>query len=401
MRSQVQISLILAFATQVLAQAQPWGQCGGNGWTGPTSCVSGWCCQASNEWYSQCIQGSCGGGATTTTTVRTTITSAKTTTPATTTRTTTSSGANPTTSSGSGTCSGSSAAVNQLQGYGTGTTGGGSGSGTTVTSCSALEAALSGTTGGVIRISGLLNGCGTYRVPSDTTIVGVGSNSGMVNGGLYVRRVSNVIIRNLKLSPPAKGDAVNIDGSARVWVDHCEFYSLGLVGGKDDFDGLLDVNHGSDFVTISWNKFRDHWKGSLVGHSDNNASEDTGKLHVTYHHNSFTNVNSRLPSVRFGTAHIFSNCYSNIPTSGINSRMGAQVLVEQNHFRNTQLAIVTNLDSDYDGYAVHRNNIFDSSNIRITQVGSFSSPPYSYTASPACRVCDLIASSAGTGVISV
>ncbi|KAK6523076.1 hypothetical protein TWF281_002499 [Arthrobotrys megalospora] len=405
MRSQFQIPLVLAFAAQVLAQAQPWGQCGGSGWTGPTTCVSGWCCQFSNEWYSQCIQGSCGGGATTTT-ARTTTTSSRTTTRAattitTTTRTTTSSGPNPTTSSGGGTCSGSNAAVNQLQGYGTGTTGGGSGSGVTVTSCSALEAALSGTTGGVIRINGLLNGCGIYRVPADTTILGVGSNSGMVGGGLYVRRVSNVIIRNLKFSPPAKGDGVNIDASTRVWVDHCEFYSLGLVGGKDDFDGLLDVNHGSDFVTISWNKFRDHWKGSLVGHSDNNASEDTGKLHVTYHHNSFTNVNSRLPSVRFGTAHIFSNCYTDIPTSGINSRMGAQVLVEQNHFRNTKLAIVTDLDSDLEGYAVHRNNIFDSSDTRITKVGSLNSAPYSYTASPACRVCDLIASSAGTGKITV
>ncbi|KAF3918178.1 hypothetical protein ABW20_dc0104173 [Dactylellina cionopaga] len=294
----------------------------------------------------------------------------------------------------------SNAPVNQLQGYGTGTTGGGSGSGVTVTSCSALQAALSGTTGGVIRINGLLSNCGTYRVPADTTVVGVGSNSGMVGGGLYVRRVSNVIIRNLKLSPELKGDAVNIDASTRVWVDHCELYSKGMVGGKDDYDGLLDINHGSEQVTVSWNKFRDHWKGSLVGHSDSNASEDTGKLHVTYHHNSFTSVNSRLPSVRFGTAHIFSNCYTDIPTSGINSRMGAQVLVEQNHFRNVQLAIVTNLDSNLEGYAVQRNNIFDNSDTRITQVGSYS-PPYSYTASPACRVCDLIASQAGTGIISV
>ncbi|KAK6497038.1 hypothetical protein TWF481_002016 [Arthrobotrys musiformis] len=382
MRHRAQISIIIALqlTTQVLGQAQPWGQCGGSGWTGPTACVSGWCCQPSNEWYSQCIQGSCvGSTSAATSTTRSTTTSSRTTTLTTTTsRTTATSAPSPTTSANSGSCGGTSATINQLQGYGTGTSGGGSGSGITVTSCSALEAALSGTTGGVIRINGILSGCGTYRVPSDTTILGVGSNSGIINGGLYVRRVSNVIIRNLKLSPPAKGDAVNIDGSTRVWVDHCEFYSLGLVGGKDDFDGLLDVNHGSDFVTISWNKFRDHWKGSLVGHSDSNASEDTGKLHVTYHHNSFTNVNSRLPSVRFGTAHIFSNCYTDIPTSGINSRMGAQVLVEQNHFRNTKLALVTNLDSDYDGYAVHRNNIFDNSDIRITQVGSFTSPPYSY-----------------------
>ncbi|KAL4999760.1 putative endo-1,4-beta-xylanase [Aspergillus recurvatus] len=35
--------------------AQRWGQCGGNGWTGPTVCASPWTCTYANEWYSQCL----------------------------------------------------------------------------------------------------------------------------------------------------------------------------------------------------------------------------------------------------------------------------------------------------------------------------------------------------------
>ena len=35
--------------------AARWGQCGGQGWTGPTCCESGSTCSASNQWYSQCI----------------------------------------------------------------------------------------------------------------------------------------------------------------------------------------------------------------------------------------------------------------------------------------------------------------------------------------------------------
>ncbi|KAK4121203.1 carbohydrate-binding module family 1 protein [Parathielavia appendiculata] len=35
--------------------AAKWGQCGGSGWTGPTCCQSGSTCQASNQWYSQCL----------------------------------------------------------------------------------------------------------------------------------------------------------------------------------------------------------------------------------------------------------------------------------------------------------------------------------------------------------
>src|SRR4051812_35338365 len=119
-------------------------------------------------------------------------------------------------------------------------------------------------------------------------------------------------------------------------------------------------------------------QGSLVGHSDNNAGEDTGKLHVTYHHNHFYNVNSRLPSIRFGTGHVYSSCYENDPTSGIHSRMGAQVLSENNYFPNVPNALVTNIDSDEDGYLVNKNNVLVNSTVSISQVGSLT-VPYSYT----------------------
>ena len=52
--------------------------------------------------------------------------------------------------------------------------------------------------------------------------------------------------------------------------------------------------------------------------------------------------------------------------------------VEENYFLNTELAIVTDIDSDEDGYAIDRNNIFVNSTEEITQVGSLT-PPYSYT----------------------
>ncbi|KAJ7151387.1 carbohydrate-binding module family 1 protein [Mycena crocata] len=43
----------------VSAQTAPqFGQCGGMGWTGPTTCPAGWACTFSNPWYSQCLVGS-------------------------------------------------------------------------------------------------------------------------------------------------------------------------------------------------------------------------------------------------------------------------------------------------------------------------------------------------------
>ncbi|KAL1609984.1 hypothetical protein SLS60_001649 [Paraconiothyrium brasiliense] len=290
------------------------------------------------------------------------------------------------------------AAVDQLVGYGAGTTGGGSGSGTTVTTCAALTAAAKN--GGVIKVSGTLDGCGIIKLVANTSLLGVGSTASITNGGLQIRKVSNVIVRNIKfhLAPEGK-DQIDIDASTKIWIDHNDFSSAGLTGDKDTYDGLLDAKHGADSITVSWNKFHDHWKGSLVGHSDSNAAEDTGKLHVTYHHNLFQQVSSRLPSIRFGTGHIYSSCYINNPTSGVHSRMGAQVLVEESSFTDTARAIITNLDSDEDGYAIQKNNIFTNSDISITQTGSLTIP-YSYTTDAASGVCTIVNKSAGVGVVT-
>lgn len=76
---------------------------------------------------------------------------------------------------------------------------------------------------------------------------------------------------------------------------------------------------------------------------------------------------------------MYSNCYENYPTSGINSRMGAKVLVEQSSFNNVPKAVVTNLDSKLPGFAVERNNIFSgTSTTAMTQTGQ-PDIPYQYT----------------------
>jgi pectate lyase len=109
-------------------------------------------------------------------------------------------------------------------------------------------------------------------------------------------------------------------------------------------------------------------------------------------------VNSRLPSIRFGTAHVYSSCY-NGGISGINSRMGAQVFVEQNSFTNVAKAVVTNLDSKEEGYATEEGNVFVNSPTQITKKGSFK-PGYAYTADKAAEACAIVGKSAGVGVVT-
>ncbi|KAK7032146.1 hypothetical protein VNI00_013320 [Paramarasmius palmivorus] len=49
---------VVGIAASVSAQSPAWGQCGGIGWTGSTTCVSGSTCVKQNDYYSQCIPGS-------------------------------------------------------------------------------------------------------------------------------------------------------------------------------------------------------------------------------------------------------------------------------------------------------------------------------------------------------
>ncbi|EMD37800.1 carbohydrate-binding module family 1 protein/glycoside hydrolase family 5 protein [Gelatoporia subvermispora B] len=51
------LALALVAAPFVTAQSPEWGQCGGIGWTGPTTCVSGTVCTEQNSYYSQCLPG--------------------------------------------------------------------------------------------------------------------------------------------------------------------------------------------------------------------------------------------------------------------------------------------------------------------------------------------------------
>jgi len=84
MRSTATIvaSAILS-VTSVQAQQTGYGQCGGQNWTGATTCVSGWTCSYLNDWYSQCLPASSTLTTTASSKASTTTTTSKTTTSAT------------------------------------------------------------------------------------------------------------------------------------------------------------------------------------------------------------------------------------------------------------------------------------------------------------------------------
>ncbi|TQN66318.1 Pectate lyase plyB [Colletotrichum shisoi] len=264
-----------------------------------------------------------------------------------------------------------------------GTKGGVGGTTTTVTDLAQLSAAANASGPGIVIIQGNIVGKAKVQVGSDKTIVGK-TGSSLEGIGLTILGQKNVIIRNVKISKVEAdyGDAITIQLSKNVWVDHCDL-SATRDGDKDFYDGLTDLSHAADWVTISHTYFHDHSKGSLVGHSDNNAAEDTGTLRVTYANNHFFNVRSRGPLLRFGTAHVYNQYYNTMDT-GLNTRMGAQALIQSSVF-------------DVRIYAVAIDVVLGGESANTAPVGKLtaSSPPYSYSLLGSANVKAAVTKEAG------
>jgi pectate lyase len=227
------------------------------------------------------------------------------------------------------------------------------------------------------------------RVGSNKTVVGRTPEVILSGKGFHLSKAHNVILRNLTIRDSAD-DAINIEGgSHHVWVDHCDLSRC--------HDGLLDIKHGSDLVTVSWCRFHDHRKTCLLGHSDKPSAlaEDKGKLRVTYHHNFFDGSATRHPRVRIAeTVHIFNNYYRG-NEYGAASTDDAGLLVEGNYFED--VAAPTHVkygDSKEPGRLVERQNQFVRSGTPET-AGVVKEVPYPHHLDDAQAVPRLVREGAG------
>ncbi|MFE9749475.1 carbohydrate-binding protein [Saccharothrix saharensis] len=285
-----------------------------------------------------------------------------------------------------------------------GTTGGAGGTTVTVSTFADFRTQAQSAGAKTILVNGMLSGTGTVEVSANKTIRGVGASSGISGTTLNIEDMSpaNVIIQNLNIRGKVGGDAIQIESATHIWIDHNTMSST-IADDPDHYDGMLDITHGADYITVSWNVIRDHWKTSLVGHSDGNAGEDRGHLRVTYHHNRFDRTFERSPRVRFGeTVHVFNNYYTNVRNNAdsyaIASVMDAGLLVEGNVFENVQQACWSAsgyADSDPGRLVARDNSLTDSGPCEVN--GTVAPIPYSYTAESSATVKSSVTAGAGAG----
>jgi pectate lyase len=267
----------------------------------------------------------------------------------------------------------------------------------------------------------------------NVSIIGRGQDAEFWGVGLHIT-ASNVIVRNLKMykvpQVRGQGDIITIDGRngpvRNVWIDHNELFNdlntpvpdniTDPVAQdeyrKDYYDELVSGRSDVADITVSYNYLHDSWKTSLWGSSDS----DEFDRRITWHHNHWHKVNSRLPLFRFGQGHIYNNYYQNVDTSAINSRMGAIIRVERNVFDHVRNPVISQ-DSLAIGYwelignelrdgivweekAGETNIIADELLADSTSTGSLTLPAdYVYTPSlvPAHEVAEYVQQYAGVG----
>ncbi len=175
----------------------------------------------------------------------------------------------------------------------------------------------------------------------NVTIEGVTKYAEIFQWGISFSNCDFIEIRNLTFTDYTE-DAVGIysgelsvDTRGRFWVHHNRFNkgknNWDLTGEQDKYagDGAVDMNNVHS-VTVSYNEFIGCNKTGLVSSSDQEKCKN-----VTFHHNYYKDISSRLPLARGTNIHIYNNYYENC-SSCLNIRVGAFVFSENNYFNNSK-----------------------------------------------------------------
>jgi pectate lyase len=262
----------------------------------------------------------------------------------------------------------------------------------------------------VIEIKDTIKGIGQIVAKGvyDLTIIGVNSNTVFDGVGLAITNSKNIIVRNIEFRN-SKPDCITINTTSsgfthHIWVDHCTFSDSPEIDpdGKNH-DGLLDISHRTNFITVSWCHFYNHRKTCLLGFTDNN-SEEMGQLRTTYHHNWFEGTYSRHPRVRHTECHVYNNYYDGSSGNpygidyGIASTDGAKVLVEGCYFEKVKNPTKTQEGSSPAGDLLERKNIYiDCGPSVSTAIGFEPLLYYAYSLDSASVIPSIVKDGAGAG----
>ena len=197
---------------------------------------------------------------------------------------------------------------------------------------------------------------------NNVTLEGVGENAGLYQWGITWSRCNSIEVKNLTFTDYTEdacsfqgGSNSDVNSYGRYWVHNCTFnrgknnWDLSYEQDKHYGDGATDFKFCNS-ITSSYNVFNNCKKTGLVGGSNNNYTRN-----VTFHHNYYNSVGSRLPLGRQANMHIYNNYYYNCSTCQ-DIRANAFVLSESNYFEGCQNPQKVSTDSTYTGTVIKSYN---------------------------------------------
>ncbi|MFO7657691.1 MAG: RICIN domain-containing protein [Bacteroidales bacterium] len=261
-------------------------------------------------------------------------------------------------------------------GFGQHTTGGHGGTIVTVATYEELEDYASREGAYIIMVKDTIEKTdgGMMDVTSNKSIIGIGANATIKGFGLkmglqtddYVtsppeNRIKNVIIQNLTFTDSPDDNINATMFTENIWIDHCAFYTQA--------DGAIDIIRGCDWATISWCHFVGCAKTSLIGSNDFNEHQSAGRLHTTYHNNSFWYTKSRNPRARYGKVHCFNNQIFRMGDYGIGVGHKGNLFIENQYFWRAGDAWQLMYEGGHEGILTNAGWVRETGNIYDTDCG--------------------------------
>ncbi|ORY67120.1 putative pectin lyase A [Pseudomassariella vexata] len=215
-------------------------------------------------------------------------------------------------------------------------------------------------------------------VASDKTLIGVGTSGVIIGKGLRIANgATNVIIQNIEitnLNPQYVwgGDAITLDGTDMVWIDHVTTSLIGrqhIVLGTSA-SGRVTISNCNIDGSSSWSATCDgyhYWTLYFTGSDDR----------VTFKDNYVHHFSGRAPKVGGNTLlHAINNYWYGTSSTGhaFEIGSGANVLAEGNIFQN----VATVVDASSQGKAftspsTNANTACTASLGRVCQLNGFGS----------------------------
>ncbi len=203
---------------------------------------------------------------------------------------------------------------------------------------------------------------------SNLTIEGIGTNAEFFQFGLTFKKCNSIEVRNITFTNTTE-DACSFEGASSHEAEYSNYFihhntfnrgknNWDISGERDkaEGDGSMDFKYLNG-VTISYNLYNNPHKTSLVGGSDSNI-----QYNITYHHNYYNEVESRLPLGRQANLHIYNNYFYKVSSSSVDLRAGAYAFLEGNYFEDSKLPRARKQENSYNLASIKSYNDYADSN---------------------------------------